>query len=274
MPVADPETFVQVLRDLVTQAVTRGAGQQVRDRLNEAGDDADALWEDIKKLGAPSWWSLVLFAFTEVQKLDSAQFKLGMLRDHLAGATNWWRVLTVAYHPGGGAAAPLTLGLALSEHDGPGALLLLLDGDASISFGTPDALKLHVDSGGTQAAWQLPFNGPPDGDAHITATVTWHLPVPEIPPVPGTKTPPLSLGPLYFHGEVDTDTPRCAITVGLGCRGLDGVRIHLSPMEALGKLGEIVHIGDIDEAYSPNAHLETGQRPSFALGYRGPDGED
>jgi len=121
-----------------------------------------------------------------------------------------------------------------------------------------------------QAAWTWEFGHPveaPDGTGRLDVDVTWQPPVPPL----GSAVAGIAVGPLHLHAALSTTPPDplYALTLSLGVTGRPGLEAHLHPAQALGALGQFVHVTDLDERYSPQVDLVPGQAPRYTLAHEG-----
>lgn len=277
MATATPDTLGDVLSQLITSAADAAAAQPAKlaevfdqagrtlgDVVEQATDLPSQALDTLKSLvDPPDWWSLLLFVLVQVAKLDP-HLSVGT-----ASPLGWSRTVTVTYTVDPGPPVQsVTVGLALTDPGTTHGVTLDATGPVTVSpLGTGGPLVVSIATT-AELHWRIPFAGPPltlpDQAAVLDATISWdpHIAV-------GDAVAGLTIGPAgaVVHLDSTPGNPLWGLKLGIGTPpATPGADAHVDLGQALGALGSIVHIGAIDERYSPALVLAPGTPPQFSLG--------
>ncbi|MEP6814247.1 MAG: hypothetical protein ABI873_01710 [Marmoricola sp.] len=273
---AGPDTIGTVLDQIISEvsALASEQSDQVKQALDDAGRQLGNAMEEAQKLpeeavqkikdacDPPDWWSLLLVILVEISKLDP-HLSVGSMCP-----AGWSRMVTLTYTTDAPDVKTFTVGLAITDPGLRHGLLLKASAPMTFEFGTDLRVKVVVQD---TARWTWEFGGAveaPDATAGLDAELSWKTPIPALAnPVGG-----FSVGPLHLHATLDRRPPAGTtyqVALGLGVPADAGIRAQLHPGQALGVLGQIVHIADLDERYSPQVVLSDAGSPQFTLGHQG-----
>ncbi len=276
MATATPDTLGDVLGQLIQAAADEAAAQpamlqQVLDQAGRTLADtvdtvtempADALAALQRIVDPPDWWSLLTFVLVQVAKLD-AKLSVGTMLP----AGGWSRAVTLTYTDPGPPARAVTVGLALTDPGRVHGLTLDATGPLTVSpLGTGGTLTVSI-STDAEVHWRIPFTGgftAPAQSAVLDAAIGWD--------------PRISVGDEIAHVSVGAakaavrlsfrpGDPLWGLRLSIGDpAGAPGAEAVVDLGRALGALGGLVHIGAVDERYSPSLVLAPGTAPQFSLG--------
>ncbi|MEO7350337.1 MAG: hypothetical protein ABIW17_00435 [Marmoricola sp.] len=272
---AGPDTVGTVLDQIVAEvaALATEKSDQVRAALDAAGRDLAHKAEEAEKLPAdvvkrikdlcdpPDYWSLLLFVLVKISELDP----------HLSVGTmnpdGWSRMVTVTWTGDGPDAVRFTAGLAVTDPDLKHGIMLKASAPLDLAFGSD--LRVEV-TAQDNADWTWEFGGSvesPDASAVLEVGLSWKPPIPAL----SNDVGGVSIGPLHLNATFarSPTEPLYKLALGLGVAADPGLRAQLHAGRALGVLGQIVHVADLDEQYSPQVALADGQEPLFTLGHSG-----
>jgi hypothetical protein len=281
MVTANPTDVIEVVRQVITKALTEaGNSQQLKDiftqiekDVGETGDQVKPLNEIPKELtdliDHPDWWSLLVFLVVKIKDLLGDN-RLSIGYRHPEG---WSRMLTLNYSTDatdldGSMAA--SLGVAVTDPDVTHGLSLQIIKTFEVGLGS-GALRVHISAGGA-ADWQYVLGATmpkPDQSAHCNIDLQWQ------PWDAGSNTGSdvfeFRLGPLHLNLALYAPTdPLYTVTIGLGADSVPGVKAAVHPAQAFGPaLGSFIHVGGLDESYSPQLTVVAGGSPRFDLGHNG-----
>lgn len=273
---AGPDTIGTVLDQIVSEVAALAAekSDQVRQALDDAGRGLAHQAEEAEKLPAevvqkikdlcdpPDFWSVLLFVLVKISEIDPTHLTVGTM--HPDG---WSRMVTLTYTTDGPDPKTLTVGLAVTDPGLKHGLVLKASAPIDVEFGSDLHIKATAQD---KAGWTWEFGGSvesPDASAVLDVDLTWKSPIPPLLSPVGDIT----VGPLHLHVTFakSPGEPLYRLALGLGAPTDPGLHATLHAGQALGALGRVVDIADLDERYSPQTALAAGQEPMFTLGHSG-----
>jgi hypothetical protein len=286
MVTANPTDVIEVVRQVITKAFTEaGNSQQLKDiftqiekDVGEAGDQVKLLKEIPKELkdlvDHPDWWSLLVFLVVKIKdSIGDPHLSIGYR--HPEG---WSRMLTLNYSNDptnleGSMAA--SLGVAVTD---PGvkhgfSLQIIQPLKPVVKLGS-GALQVDISADGA-ADWQYVLGATmptPNQSVAVHCNVDLRWQPWGADSNTGSDVFEFRLGPLHLNlalSSVSTD-PLYTVTIGLGADSVLGVKAAVHPAQAFGPaLGSFIHVGGLDESYSPQLTVVAGGSPRFDLGHNG-----